>query len=336
MTENRIALVVGATGGIGGAVARVLLGRGWTVRGLTRSSAAAARKPGGEGIQWVEGDAMNAADVSAAAQGAAILFHGANPPGYRNWQGLALPMLESTIAAAKASGARIVFPGTVYNFGPDARPLVDERSPQRPITRKGRIRVAMEQRLRETAEAGTPVLIVRAGDFFGPHAGNNWFGAGIVKAGKPATRISYPGKPDVGHAWAYLPDLAETIVRLVERSDAFDPFEVFHFRGHYFDRGVAMAEGVQAALGRPDMKIRRFPWFAVYLGAPFVEMFRELIEMRYLWTERLELDNRKLLGVLGAEPHTPLVTALRETLKGIGSLPDSVARLPGTDLARAG
>lgn len=336
MSENRVALIVGATGGIGGAVARVLLGRGWTVRGLSRSPAEAARKPGGEGIQWVKGDAMSAEDVIAAAKGASILFHGANPPGYRNWQGLALPMLESTIAAAKASDASIVFPGTVYNFGPDAGPLVDEWSPQRPATRKGRIRVAMEQRLRETAEAGTPVLIVRAGDFFGPYAGNNWFGSGIVKAGRPATRISYPGKPDVGHAWAYLPDLAETIVRLVERTDEFEPFEVFHFRGHYFDRGIAMAEGVQAALGRPDMRIRRFPWFSVYLGAPFVEMFRELIEMRYLWTERLELDNRKLVGLLGAEPHTPLVTALQETLRGIGSWPAVAPRPIGTGLVRSG
>lgn len=321
MTESRIALVIGATGGVGGAVARVLLARGWTVRGLNRDPAAASRKPGGAGIAWIKGDAMNAADVIAAAEGVEVIFHGANPPGYRNWQGLALPMLESTIAAAKAVGARIVFPGTVYNFGPEARPLIDEGAPQVPTTRKGKIRVAMEQRLREAAATGTPVLIVRAGDFFGPHAGNNWFAAGIVKPGAPATTIRYPGRRDVGHDWAYLPDLAETMVQLIERADELGPFEVFHFRGHYFERGVGISEGVAAAIGRPESKIRSFPWFAVYLGAPFVEMFRELIEMRYLWSERLELDNRKLVAFLGQEPHTPLLQALRETLTGMGSMP---------------
>ena len=30
----------------------------------------------------------------------------------------------------------------------------------------------------------------------------------IVHAGKPLPRIVYPGKPGVGHAWAYTPDLA--------------------------------------------------------------------------------------------------------------------------------
>ena len=54
---------------------------------------------------------MNADDVVAAAAGVSVVVHAANPPGYRNWKGLPLPMLESTIAAAKAAGARIVLPG---------------------------------------------------------------------------------------------------------------------------------------------------------------------------------------------------------------------------------
>ncbi len=74
-------------------------------------------------------------------------MHGANPPGYKNWKGLALPMLESTIAAARAVGARVVLPGTVYNFGLEVLPHVPETAEQRPRTRKGAIRVEMERRL---------------------------------------------------------------------------------------------------------------------------------------------------------------------------------------------
>src|ERR1700712_2247644 len=96
MTDNRIALVVGANGGIGGEVARVLVERGWTVRGLSRTPESAKGAPG---IVWVKGDAMNKADVVAAAAGASLVVHGANPPGYKNWAGLAMPMLENSIAA---------------------------------------------------------------------------------------------------------------------------------------------------------------------------------------------------------------------------------------------
>jgi nucleoside-diphosphate-sugar epimerase len=249
------------------------------------------------------------------------VVHAANPPGYRNWKGLALPMLESTIAAARAVGARIVFPGTVYNFGPDAFPLLGESSPQRPLTRKGAIRVAMEQRLEQAAEVGVNVLIVRAGDFFGGHStGNNWFGH-LVKPGKPFRSVIYPGQHDVGHAWAYLPDLAETIARLLDRTADLQPFEVFHFGGHYFERGVDLAEATRRAAGAPDAPIRSFPWFAVYLAAPFVETLREMLEMRYLWSSSVQLDSRKLVAFLGQEPHTPVERALRETLDCLGIVP---------------
>jgi uncharacterized protein YbjT (DUF2867 family) len=99
-STNKIALVIGATGGIGGATAAALARHGWTVRGLTRRP-----QPGKAAIEWVAGDAMNAADVLAAAQGASLIVHGANPPGYRNWGTQVLPMIDNTIAAAEEVGA---------------------------------------------------------------------------------------------------------------------------------------------------------------------------------------------------------------------------------------
>jgi len=155
---NRTALIIGATGGIGSETARALIAHGWSVRALHREPAAAARRFAWLGpVQWLEGDAMNPDQVEEAATGVSVVVHAVNPPGYRNWQGLALPMLENTVRAARAAGARVVLPGTVYNFGPDAPALVDESTPQNPVTRKGKIRAAMERRLREAAASGTPV-----------------------------------------------------------------------------------------------------------------------------------------------------------------------------------
>lgn len=318
--ERPLALVIGATGGVGGEVARVLLARGWRIRGLNRNPEAAAKAASGlGGIEWVKGDSMDARSVIAAAQGASLIVHGANPPGYRNWAGTALPMLESTIAAARASGARILFPGTVYNFGPETFPLVAETAPQQPRTRKGAIRVAMEQRLAQAASEGVPVLIVRAGDFFGPRSGNNWFAA-MIQPGKPVSLILNPARRGVGHAWAYLPDLAETMVRLCERTDDLSAFEVFHFEGHWLKDGREMAEAIRRAAPPARPPIIPFPWPVAWLAAPFVETFRELLEMRYLWRQPLRLDNGRLKAVLGEEPRTDLDTAVRASLVGQGSL----------------
>ena len=132
--SNKTALVLGGTGGVGGALTTALLARGWTIKALTRDPARAAwgRDPR---VQWTPGDAMDREAVLAAAQGCSLVVHAVNPPGYRDWDKLVLPMMDNSIAAAQAVGARVLLPGTVYNYGPDAFPVLREDSPQQPLTR---------------------------------------------------------------------------------------------------------------------------------------------------------------------------------------------------------
>jgi nucleoside-diphosphate-sugar epimerase len=317
MTSAKTALVLGATGGSGGEVARLLLKKGWTVRALHRHPEKQSRDTG---FEWIKGDAMSRQDVLAAAAGVTVIVHAVNPPGYRNWGEVVLPMLDNTIAAAAAVGARIVLPGTVYNFGPDALPDPREDSPHHPLTRKGGIRAEMERRLRVAAENGTPVIILRAGDFFGPQASNNWFSMGLVTAGKPVHAVTYPGRSGIGHQWAYLPDVAETMVRLIEKGDALERFAVFHMEGHWDADGTEMIAAIRQAVGRPGLGVKKFPWTVAWLLSPFVTLFREMQEMRYLWKTPVHLRNDKLVAVLGSEPHTPLDIAVRDTLTGLGCL----------------
>ena len=169
-------------------------------------------------------------------------------------------MIENSISAARASGARILLPGTIYNYGPDAFPTLREDSPQNPLTRKGQIRVAMERRLQAAAGGGVRSLIVRAGDFFGPIAGNNWFSQGLVKPGQAVTSILYPGRHGTGHAWAYLPDLAEAMAQLADRESTLGTFERFHFAGQWDADGTQMTNAVRAVVGSPNIPVRSFPW----------------------------------------------------------------------------
>lgn len=311
-----LALVIGATGGLGGALADRLAASGWRVRAMSRNPDLA--RANRADLEWVKGDAMVEADVVSAAQGAQIIVHAANPAGYKNWAGLLMPMLNNTIAAARASGARILLPGNVYNYGEDALPLISETSPQTPISRKGAIRVQMELALRAASEDGVRSLIVRAGDFFGPKpTGGSMFAQALVKPERPVTAVSYPGPLGISHAWAYLPDLAETFVRLLDTD--LGPFEVFHFQGHEVT-GDGFVDALQIAAGR-KLNVGRLPWFALSVMAPFNETMRELVEMKYLWDRPVLLDNTRLVAKLGAEPRTPLPVALRTALAGMGSLP---------------
>lgn len=131
--DETTVLVLGATGGIGGEVARQLRDAGWSVRALKRGLPEPVRID--DGMTWIRGDAMNRDDVRAAAASCRVIVHAVNPPGYRRWGQLVLPMIDNTIAAAAAEGATIVLPGTVYNYGPDA----SRRSPR---TRRSTRRLA--------------------------------------------------------------------------------------------------------------------------------------------------------------------------------------------------
>lgn len=327
-TGSRLALVIGATGGVGGSVADRLLAEGWRVRALNRDPATARQRHPGA-LEWVRGDAMVEADVVRAAEGADIIVHGANPPGYRRWSALAMPMLASTIAAARAHGGRILFPGTVYNFGPEAFPRLLEDAPQAPLTRKGKIRVQMESALARAAQDGVRSVVLRAGDYFGASSASNWFSQGLVRPGRPLTSLTYPGPLGVRHAWGYLPDVAETFVRLASSPDLAD-FEVLHLRGHEMS-GHDLVQALQRVVGR-KLAVWPLPWFAVRAAAPFNETMREMLEMTYLWRTPVMLDNTRLVARLGREPHTPLDAALRATLASLGCLP--AAQAPDQRLLR--
>ena len=319
--NDNMALVLGASGGIGGEVARGLARAGWRVRGLKRGLAADTVDV--DGIAWTAGDALDRADVMRAAQGCAVIVHAVNPPGYRDWERLVLPMLDNTLAAAECSGALVVLPGTLYNYGPDAFPVIAEDAPQHPATRKGALRVRMEAALEAYAARGGRALIVRAGDYFGPRTGNSWFAQGLVKPGRPVRRIANPAAAGVGHQWSYLPDVAATMVALIERRAALPPFARFHMAGHWDPDGTAMCDAIRRVVARRGGKaaVTAFPWWLIRLLTPFNTTLRELFEMRYLWRQPVRMDNRRLVEVLGAEPHTPLDVAVERTLEGLGCLP---------------
>ncbi len=325
MNAQRTALVIGANGGIGSEACMALRRHGWKLRALVRT---APVESGKDGVEWISGDAMRADDVLSAADGVDVIVHAVNPPAYRGWDKLVLPMLDSTIAAARAAGARIVLPGTIYNYGPDAFPRLTEDSSQHPPTRKGEIRAEMERRLKGATEHGVRVLILRCGDFFGPRAGNNWLAQGLIRAGSPIKQVSYPGDYAVGHSWAYLPDVGEVLARLLDREAGLGGFESFHFGGYWLD-GHAMLDAIRRTTGNPRIKAGRFPWWLARVASPFNETTRELCKMRYLWREPIRLDDAKLQAFLGGGLYTPLDEALSRALIGVGCM----AATPATPAA---
>ncbi|MBK6999102.1 MAG: NAD(P)H-binding protein [Rhodoferax sp.] len=331
-------LILGARGRFGLVAARAFADARWRVQGLIRPGAQVpAEAAADRRIEWLTVDLQDTAAIARAAQGASVVVHALNPSAYTHkaWRTQALPMTEAAIDIARALNATLMLMGNVYNFGADMPAVLTEDTPQRARTIKGQIRIAMEEHIRRS---GVRAIVIRAGDFFGSGKGT-WFDQAIVKDIQKG-KFTYPGHKDVATAWAYLPDLARTFAEVAARRDTFKTFEVFHFAGHsitgqqWLDAMEPIAQAQGWVKPHAGLRYSQLPWPIIRIGALFVPTWASLLEMRYLWDKAHALDNRKLVALLGAEPHTPLDQAAGMALHDLG-LTKNTAETPAT-LAKTG
>lgn len=313
--------ILGARGRFGLAAARAFADAGWRVLAQTRPGAQVPTDAAQDArIQWLATDLNDAAALALAARGAAVVVHALNPA-YTDkaWKAQVLPMLDASIGVARALAATLMVPGNIYNFGAAMPRVLREDTPQVAQTVKGMIRVAMEQKLQRS---GLRSVVIRAGDFFGSGKGT-WFDQVIVK-GIAKGVFTYPGQRDVATAWAYLPDLARAFVAVADRREQLQPFEVLHFAGYSItgQQWLDVIDPLARAQGwvKPGghVKFKRLPWPLIRFGALLVAEWAALAEMRYLWETPQSLDNRKLMALIGSEPHTPLVLAAQSALMDLG------------------
>ncbi|MBC7995302.1 MAG: NAD(P)H-binding protein [Rhizobacter sp.] len=311
-------LILGAAGRIGQALVSAFAEAGWSVRAQARKPlpTALAAHPR---VQAVRCDALDAHALRAAAQGVQVVIHALNPP-YTQWDKLALPLLDAAIGAARESGALLMLPGNVYNFGSDLPARLSPGTPQRGDTPKARLRIETESRMATTP--GLRSVVIRAGDFFGGPGRGTWLDMALASRVNKG-RFVYPGALDTLHAWAYLPDLAQAFVRVADRHAELAGHHALHFAGHAVT-GAQLHEAMQTAMGR-DLKAADLPWGLIRVGALLVPMWRELLVMRYLWQRPHQLDDEGLRDLIGPLPQTPLHQAVRASLGELGLLPQPSA-----------
>lgn len=318
----RTIAVLGANGRLSREAARAFHRAGWHVIAITRSGQSDALASL-DGIELRAADALDCQAVIAATAGADVIFNGLNPP-YTDWAEKALPMAENALAAAEKHDALHLFPGNVYNFGSRLPEILTPKTPFRPDHRKARIRCEMEALFEQAAASGrVKTVILRAGDFFGGDGTGSWFDLVIAKrAGKGI--FTWPGRADIPHAWAYLPDLADAFVRVTEKADILPGFSRFHFAGHNTS-GIEMHAAAEKAMGR-RLKRASLPGFMLKIAGLFSPMMRETGQVFYLWQKPHRMDGAALEAVIGPLPHTPLDLAVRDALKALGHLQNGSVR----------
>jgi nucleoside-diphosphate-sugar epimerase len=307
-------IILGAKGRFGRATESAFVAAGWRVRAFARDWQGVSQHAD---IEHVTGDAFDADCLARAAAGCDLIIHALNPP-YPRWQRNLPRLTANVIHAAKISGATVMIPGNVYNYGADMPPSMSESTAHRPTSRKGGLRHEMEQAF-ERAARGTEganavrSIILRAGDFIERQKSGNWFDS-YISANIAKGRVMYPGPLDRMHAWAYLPDMARAMVGLAEKRGEFAAFEQFGFAG-YALTGQALIDAMARTAGH-ELKVKGLSWALVRLLGLAMPQMREITEMSYLWRVPHAIDGTKLAAVLPEFQPTPLVDALADALGG--------------------
>lgn len=326
MSLQPTVLVLGATGRFGQAACHAFADAGWQVLAQRRPRPAGVPSTDGQ-IRWIDTDPQDAAAMTRLAPSADVVVHAMNPA-YTDvaWRREAAPLLEAAITQARRLDALLLFPGNVYNYGAALPAVLREDTPQRPTTEKGRIRVALEQRLAQAAaDHGLRSVVLRAGDFFG--AGRGSLLDLLLAKDLQRGIVGLPGALDVPTPFAYLPDLARTAVAIAQCRHGLDGARALHFAGHVLTgaqwRDALGAAAQDAGWLAPDAapRVKSTPWPLIRALGVVVPTFASLAEIRYVWNTPHGLDNQALRALIGHEPHTPLPQAVRAALADLGMAP---------------
>ncbi|MGD0166934.1 MAG: NAD-dependent epimerase/dehydratase family protein [Gaiellaceae bacterium] len=299
-------VVLGASGGTGGAVVRELARRGSAVRAVSRS----ARTADAADVQAVAADVTDTSALREAVEGAAVIYHCVNVP-YQKWVAEFQPLTRRIIDVAAAVGARLVFTDNLYCYGPLDGPI-GEDAPLAATTRKGQVRAAVRTDLLTAHRDGqVRVVISGASDYYGPFGRNSFAGERFMKQLLAGKKVQWLADLDQPHSANYLDDMARAIV-ILANSEAAEG-QVWHLpaaeplTGRQFIALAARAAEVEprsAVLSRTTMR---------FLGL-FSPLLREIPELWYEWDRPFVVDAAKFQRAYGPFAVTPHQEALQRTV----------------------
>ncbi|RXJ04286.1 SDR family NAD(P)-dependent oxidoreductase [Anaerobacillus alkaliphilus] len=301
------ALVLGASGGIGYALVQELVSRGIEVIAFARGKEKLQGLYGSsDKVTIVTGNALEEEDVMRAASGVDVIFHSVSFP-YQDWEHTHPKCVEIMIKAARINEAKIAFVDNVYAYGKQSG-FVTERNEKHPHTKKGKLRLGMENTLKNS---GIPTLIVHMPDVYGPNCGNTILHETLknIEANKTA---NFVGPTNVAREYLFTLDGAKAMVELALRDEAYNQnWNIPASRPITGDELLTIFRdefGYTRSLRTISKSMIRF------MGV-FQPFMKEMVEMMYLTEEPIVLSGEKYEAQVGLLPRTPYQDGLKTTLE---------------------
>lgn len=323
MQESETVLVTGATGFIGGALARKLTDLGRPLRVLVRDRSRLPEAIGGS-ADIVEGDITDEDAAARATEGVATVFHIAGTfrePGLPDRRYVEVNVegtLNLLTAATRNRVRRFVHCSTSGIHGSITGPPADEEHPLVLEEIYERTKAEGEQAaLRFGSENGIEVTVLRPAQVYGP--GDTRLLKLFRMAGSRVTIWFGPGTAH--YHLLYIDDLVDAFLLAAEAEGA--PGEAFLIAGSELPTLNELIVAVARSMGREDPRLLRLPAEPFMLLGLVCEkvciplgisppIYRRRVEF---FTKNKAYDIGKARRMLGFQPRIDMEEGLRRTVE---------------------
>lgn len=311
MSTSPTIAIFGAAGAVGKSIASAQRERGQAYRVVGRDRArlveAFGSDPLAEIVTWNPDDP---ASVREAAHGIDTVVQTIGVPYDRNaeYPGITQRALDGAIAAG---ARRYLLVGTVYPYGVPQTTPVTEAHPRAATTFKGRMRKEQEDIVLRAHTAGKiRATVLRLPDFYGPACGElSFLHLAFMAAAKGGT-ADMIGPIDTPHEFVYVPDVGPVVLELAAHDDAYGAW--WNLAGAGITTQRELAEAIFARAGRTP-KLRVIGKTALRVLGLVSPLMREFVEMHYLQTQPVLLDDRAVQRLIGPIAKTPYAQGIAHT-----------------------
>lgn len=309
--QQKLAVVLGATGSIGSAVVRKLLENKQQVRAVSRNINKAKKMFDGLNVECIKADLQSLEETKRAIAGGTEVYHCIGIP-YTKWSKVFPVIHKNIIEGVEETKATLVYADNLYMYGKMQEEKITEKHPENATSKKGLLRKKFAEEMLEAHKEGRiRVAIVRAGDFYGPNVVNG-FTVQLFKnalAGKPATWI---GALDQKHSLIYIDDVAEGLITIAQQPKMLG--QIWHLEGAEPVTGQEFIEMIYQQLAI-QQKIRTLKSGTINFLSPFVPILKELKELLDQWDYPFVIDGSKFKETTGITHYTSHKVAIERTCK---------------------